>query len=338
MRAPPKVLLLALGLLAGLALAEGVLRLHPVLPPGMARSLDAENREAACTRNSLMRGWTPIPGECGRDAHGTLSHGAPEEAASRRWLVLGDSVSAGDQWVAAVAERLTPEESGLRIHNAAVSGYDTCQELETWRQLGPVLRPELVVLQTCPNDAKGSSTMVPLEGDLVRYHAPREGGAQAAVDFPIWILHSRLLSLAVLSWATAYARPVTEEPGQDQRYTQACLRALADEVTVSGARLVALAFPVLAPRAGTDRFAMLQDEAFMKRILREAGVQTLSIRSVLGEDALVSARTQPEDVLHPSAEAHRSLAPDIAAFLSRAMDGGPDEEGGAGGREAPMND
>lgn len=323
-RSPLPLLLLLAGLVAGVGLAELFLRLHPVLPPGLFRTLDAGNREAACTRNSLTRGWAPIPGECGRDAHGTLAHGATaeEEAgraedAARRWLVLGDSVSAGDQWVGAVAELVTADEPDLRVHNAAVSGYDTCQELETWRELGPVLRPELVVLQTCPNDAVGSFAMVPLEGDRVRYHVHRDGEARAAVDFPIWILHSRLLSLAVLSWATATAPMVEEHPSMAARYAQACLRILADEVRGSGGDLVAVAFPVLAPRDSAADRGLLQDEALVDQLLRDEGVPTLWVRSLLDEDALVAARTLPDDPLHPSPEAHRALAPAIAAFLQQ---------------------
>jgi len=308
-----RLALLAAGLFVGLGLAEVALRIHPVVPGQMTRALDADNTEAACTANSLTRGWEPIPGTCGRDAHGTFLHGQPD--APRAMLVLGDSVTAGDHWVARAAAALIEEDPGLRVHNAAVSGYDTCQELETWRQLGPVLQPELVVLQTCPNDVLGSHALVPLTHDHVRYHLHHDDGRRAAVDFPLWVLHSRLLSLAVLSWGQATAEPIAEDPALSEGFARHCLLLLKEEVQASGADLVAIAFPVLLDRpSGFEEERLRSQESAIRQALRDNEVPTLPVRSLL-PSPLSDTRSMPDDLLHPSIETHWALAPDLATFL-----------------------
>lgn len=308
-----RLALLVTGLLVGLGLAEVALRIHPVIPGQMTRALDASNTEAACTENSLTRGWAPIPGACGHDTHGTLLHGDPD--APRAMLILGDSVTAGDHWVAPTAAALIAEAPDLRVHNAAVSGYDTCQELETWRQLGPVLQPELVVLQTCANDVLGSHALVPLSNDHVRYHLHDADGGRAAVDFPLWVLHSRLLSLAVLSWGQATAEPVLEDPVLSEGFARHCLLLLTEEVKATGADLVAIAFPVLFDRAsGSKEERFRSQETAIRQALRDNGVPTLPVRSLL-KSPLAEARSDPNDLLHPSEEAHQALAPDVTTFL-----------------------
>ena len=78
----------------------------------------------------------------------------------RRILILGDSVAFGlrrpeDVIFPTVLEKLLNDGDGLNryeVLNSAVSAYNSWNELGTLEDVGPLLRPDLVILQTSMND------------------------------------------------------------------------------------------------------------------------------------------------------------------------------------------
>ena len=117
------------------------------LQPGARLELDSGSRHAVYSVNSL----------------GLRDEELAEEKAPGvfRILVLGDSMTFGpamnlDQTYPKVLERLLNEgaedQVQYRVINGAVSGYNSFQELATWRAMHSVLDPDLVIVGICVND------------------------------------------------------------------------------------------------------------------------------------------------------------------------------------------
>lgn len=138
---------------------EGILDfkgLHQVSPdpgrvyglrPGARLELDSGSRHAVYSINSLGLRDDELPEE--------------EPDGVFRILVLGDSMTFGpavnlEDTYPKVLERRLNEEAGdkvsFRVINGAVSGYNSFQELATWRAMGPILDPDLVIVAFCFND------------------------------------------------------------------------------------------------------------------------------------------------------------------------------------------
>lgn len=137
------------------------------------------------------KGWFHRPGDAGRayvsgpdaglvhiNALGLRGPEVPLEKApgSRRVVVFGDSFVFGlgvdeEHLMTAHLQRFLTATQGrpVEVVNAGVAGYATDQELILFRELGPRLRPDLVILVMCDNDFEEN-----LE-DFVyhRYYKPR---------------------------------------------------------------------------------------------------------------------------------------------------------------------
>lgn len=186
--------LCAAGVLAGLALAEGLAR---ALPSRLRE--DFERRRYAASR-ALMQlefcepdpdpllGWRNSPSRSGMFANAEFRTslrfnalglrgpqlGAPGPG-QRRVLLLGDShtVGWGVEEEETFAARLGRARPGLDVLNAGAPGYGTRQEWLLLERLGPALKPDSVVLVFHQND--------PQESFLnIRWEAPRPAAPRFA--------------------------------------------------------------------------------------------------------------------------------------------------------------
>jgi lysophospholipase L1-like esterase len=117
------------------------------LQPGARLEIDSGSRHAVYSVNSF----------------GLRDEELAEEKASGvfRILVLGDSMTFGpamnlEETYPKVLEGLLNEQAGgqtqYEVINGAVSGYNSFQELATWRAMQSVLEPDLVIVGICVND------------------------------------------------------------------------------------------------------------------------------------------------------------------------------------------
>ena len=117
------------------------------LRPGARLEIDSGPRRALYSINSL----------------GFRDEEFPEEKPEGvfRILVLGDSMTFGpavslERTYPKLLEQLLNESAAAGSHyqviNAGTSGYNTLQELATWRGAGVVLEPDLVIVGFCIND------------------------------------------------------------------------------------------------------------------------------------------------------------------------------------------
>jgi len=146
------------------------------LRPGARLELDSGSRHALYAINSL----------------GFRDEEFPEEKPEGvfRILVLGDSMAFGpamnlEQTFPKVLEELLNDRVASDIHyqviNAGVSGYNTYQELATWRNVGVALDPDLIIVGFCVNDVDDPRRHVDAHtletmGELPEEMIPNPGG------------------------------------------------------------------------------------------------------------------------------------------------------------------
>jgi lysophospholipase L1-like esterase len=93
-------------------------------------------------------------------------------ATTRRILLLGDSVTFGlscegkDIYPTLLEKYLNRQEGPwtYEVLNGAVNGYNAENQLGTLRQMGPLVDPDLVILQTCINDIAPSNYVSAIGG------------------------------------------------------------------------------------------------------------------------------------------------------------------------------
>lgn len=299
-----------------LCVAELALRWRPVVPTSAGWEFDTDNEEEACVRPSATRGWSPVPGRCGRGDLGTRVTGS-EAADAAVLLVLGDSIAAQHSWVASTSTELNLS-APTRVHNAGVSGYDPCHALYTWQEIGPRLRPQRVLLQLCPNDLMASSLLVPEAGGQQRYLLGAGGGVTRSFTFPGWVLRSQLATTLTLALGPSlWAQADRMGPWELEAAVGRCVGELDRQVRSAGAELTAALFPALVDVGALgEEGRSLADEARLERLVLNQGVPLLNLRGALGPE-LVSARAHPHDLFHPSHEAQRALGAPIAAWLGQ---------------------
>jgi lysophospholipase L1-like esterase len=302
-----------LGVLVGLASAEGLLRLVWV-PPKLT--------QVGGFGPDPVVLWAPTPGTKGVLASGEYRHAFTHNAQGlrgdrpaqherppgkpTRMLFLGDSFTYGlgnenSQTIPAVVEQLWPEAEAI---NAGCNGYGQAQELAMLDRLGPALRPDVVVLMWYTNDLEDNLNML----DRIDFATDERGrvvrlrpGPEVDRDAPDPLAprptvegtlpqHARVLYLAEL-WNSATAgiryrltpkhSKLLATPADRERAWSTTARLISlikrrtDEL---GARLVVLNIPFrnqVEPDTPPvcSEYPLMDVQTNLARICREAGAE-----------------------------------------------------------------
>jgi len=169
--------LLLVWLLVPLLVAEGALRIRHRLrekPEDYGLIMASECRERRYQYRPGFTGLSHGNHHVRINSLGFRGREYPKKKAAdtRRILILGDSVAYGlfseeeHLFATRLEMLLNQRDDGWRyeVLNAAVSGYNTENELGTLRQMGPRVEPDLVVLQTCINDIAPSNYVSAIQG------------------------------------------------------------------------------------------------------------------------------------------------------------------------------
>lgn len=306
-------MLLCGGLVAALCIAEGVVRALPSRV-GLANfELAGGGNRPGCVRPSLTRGYEPIPSTCGVDARGARAYQAGSAGSPVRVMVVGDSLSTQTAWPNALTAALAAGwgDRAVVLETYGVPGYNTCQELSMLRETIDGSLPDVVLLQACPNDVRGSPVLV-RTGGWVRYFS--EG---TVVEFPEVFLRSRFLTHGMLAVAPKTAGENLDSGGA---LAATCLRDLRDEVGARGVELVAVLFPLFYP---DDAPAVaLVEEVAMRSLLTESHIPFVELRPAYeAAGPMVQHRDTPTDFIHPSLAGQRIAAGAIASWMLVEIEG-----------------
>lgn len=309
--AVPRALLLVGGVVASLFVAEGMARLAPFRFGLENFALAGEGNREGCVRPSWSRGYEPIPGTCGVNEVGARDHASTSEAGAVRVMVIGDSIASHLIWPAELASGLaTGWGAPVRVSAFGVPGYNTCQELSMFLEKVELADPDVVLLQGCANDARGSPVLFRSGGD-VRFHVNNE-----MLEFPEWTLRSRLLSGLIFRYGP---RTPVDVFRSGKGFAAECLAELRDEAETRSLPLVAALFPLFWQRADAPP-PMLQDEDDMRELLGASGLPFLDLRPAYeAVGPMVGHRFMPSDFIHPNEDGEVLAGAAIAAWMAEAV-------------------
>jgi lysophospholipase L1-like esterase len=327
-----RLLVAVLGLVGGLVLAEGALRLadgQPILP--LIRPLPYIDNGALYRRTprrlyELRPGVDDTVGRRGIHIHinaagfrDDVEYPLAKPSGTARVVVLGDSFTFGgkvtleETYPKVVGKRLDVVDPGHRheVLNLAVPGYNTEQEALLFEEKGLAYEPDLVLVGFVLNDAASMVQLVPAR-------EPR---------FPA--LHSFLKRLAVVQflyghykqirmgmqtgrWSRSSVDPDFMPDTARWALTRKALQRIATLASSRGARTLVVVWPMLDDL--DDRYAHLAKHQLVADTCRELGIPVLDLLpSFRGREApTLWAETRDH---HPNAEAQRIAAAAIVEAI-----------------------
>lgn len=306
---------LLLGTLAGLALAEGILRLPGVSPLAGGGSDLFWTRKwgpevvGAFTVDPEM-GFRPVPGRGFTSKWGTLvGPGEPVDGDVRRpgvvrLLFVGDSVTRRGRIVRALRELYGEER--YEWWNAGVESFATAQEVAFYEKFNASLRPDHVVLTFHPNDFQATPVAFVDAAGRLTVHAPKVPLSETSRHL---FLHSRLFRLGV-----AVAAGAGRGGESTRREVEAALERLAARTRRDGARLTVLVLPPLKAATGWTAGERANHE-FVLAALDRLGIRRYDLSGAVEELVRrgVPLGETPDDLWHPGDETARAIARDLAS-------------------------
>jgi hypothetical protein len=258
-----------------------------------------------CYQLAPTTGYEPIPNQCNRDENGfyrTWKGEKPED--SYHILVIGDSIADQHKWVAKTVEkmnRLTQGTPRVIASNAGTPGYDTCTELRVLEERGLSVKPDMVLVQYCPNDLAVTATVVPAGTDKVRFYVGWE-----YTEFPKWILSSRALTYLMLK--NLQFQKSESRMRASQSPMLSCFEQIQRLSKEHDFDLHVAAFPVFVDSFDPNqivvemqegRYNSEEVEERSRNIFSDLGLSTTEIRTVFEGHSLVARRNHPTDLWHP---------------------------------------
>ena len=276
---------------------------------------------AGCYRPAPTTGYEPIPGKCKRDEFGfyrTWSGPTPEDA--YHVLVIGDSIADQHDWVidtVSAMNKRTANKPRVIASNAGTPGYDTCTELRALEERGLQIKPDMVLLQYCPNDLAVTATVVPISKSSVRFYVGWE-----YTEFPKWILRSRALTYIMLK--NLQFQRSENKMRASQTPVSACLSQFKALSESEGFDLHVAAFPVFVDNLQSEEivvemqegeFSASAAEAKGRELLTELQIPFTEIRDLFDGHSLVARRNHSTDLWHPDRKGQSLIGSQLGPIL-----------------------
>ncbi len=325
-----KAAMLGLGLLLGAAAVEAAARLLWTRP--WYDRLVAE-RPAPDSARTIRRGSLGL-----RDR----GDPSPPSRGVERVLVVGDSVTFGSGLVdpekifaSLVGSRLSAEpRRRVEVLNAGEPGSLAGDWLATLRRLGPVFRPDVVLVVLSPGDGPRTTAGEDFFGPIRSEIAARNRDSRMYRHVYAWRWWRDRMDRRDVSGR--YSREIvlaytgSEAETAQWRSTRESLRAIRDEAAAFGARAGLVVFPILADFGPDHPFREVYDRVEEAGI--GAGMPTLDLLPAFrGEDA-PSLWVSPLDQ-DPNERGHEIAAEAILPFVRSLLAEGPARS--APGSDAP---
>ena len=257
------------GLLLGVVLAEGGLRLAGLDPMGHILADPRSSQwNAECFELDADLGYRYAPEECGTNALGF-----PDQALSSdgrpRVLLLGDSISA-DRMYGQFLEQLLTAQQGrpVEVINTGTPGYSTRNEYALYQRHAAALDPDVVLVQFCLNDYEGTPFLFRHNGQIMRV---RDAKNEMWGRSSFWFSRS-----ALYRYLTLHSESLSESQADYSEHfpnTESALAGLHDAV---GEKLVVVVFPLVdAP----ERWGHKETIAYHRilKVLGESGIRHIDL-------------------------------------------------------------
>ena len=279
-----------------------------------------------CYRPAVTTGYEAVPNTCDRDEDGYYRSWTEAEEPLNAYsiLVFGDSIADQNQWVQQATRTLAKNwDRPVISRNAGTPGFDTCSELQLFKEKSAHIKADALVLQFCPNDLAVTATVVPLSDGRARIYVGWE-----YTEVPAWVLRSRLATYIAL-------RFVQRNGGKDILRSSSspvlqCLQQFKEMTAKRGMDFQVILFPPFVDDY-EDRTPLVsikegdlsaEDvEAQSRKVLQEAGIEFLEVRDIFKnrEASLVEHRDHPTDMWHPNSRAQNFIGEDLGTYLAEKL-------------------
>ncbi len=328
-----KLLLSLAALLLALAAAEGAVRALGLAPEVSV----IQKGRFRLSRNPKI-GYEPVPG-LDYAGGGSLSfwdytgasnsegfrdreHAVEKPPGVYRVAVLGDSIAAGlkverfeDTFPPRLERLLASRGLPAEVISLAVSGYNTQQEVELFRERGLRYRPDLVLVAYSLTDRER------VDGDILATLLAAEeagGGVSRVRAHPLLVetalyraVWSRLPAPPPAAAGAAAEQSLAAVSGDTVAESFAALSSLSEE---HGFAVLVAVFPRLVQRFSSYRFG--DQHEYVAALSRRHGFHHLDLIDPLAACREASATPIGADSYHPSAYGHGCAARAMAEFIA----------------------
>jgi len=296
---------------------------HTSWDPNGADSGPRAHRE--CYRLSLTTGYEPIPNKCKRDEKGFYrTWEGPSNPEAYKTLVFGDSIADQHNWVQQTTA-VFAEQSKLQIEtkNAGTPGFDTCSELQMYRDKGLSEEQDHLLLQFCPNDLASTATIVALPNDRVRFFIGFE-----YVEFPRWMLQSRVVTWLAIQ--TFNRQQQSDGNRSASEPIEHCLQEFKTLTQEQNAQFSVVLFPSFVDNLSSEEvvfsitgkdFTTQSAEAKSRSLLEKLNIEYVEVRSFFEHRglSLEEHRNAPHDLWHPNNEGQIIIGEDLGRWMNNQV-------------------
>ena len=275
-----------------------------------------------CYRLDINTGYEPIPNKCNRDDKGFYrTFKGPSNPDAYKILVFGDSIADQHLWVQYATNQLENLwDQSVETKNAGTPGFDTCSELQMFRDKGLDEHFDHLLLQFCPNDLASTATIVALPNDRVRFFIGFE-----YVEFPRWVLSSRILTW--FSIQTLNRQHQSDGNRASIEPIEQCIREFKELTAQKSARFSVVLFPSFIDNLDSEEIILtIKGEHFntktaeerSRQLFQDLDIDIIEVRDIFKERglSLESHRNVPNDLWHPNNEGQDIIAQALGTWLS----------------------
>lgn len=321
-----------LGTVAIIAMAELFFRLNPTfgyiyhscnintdLSTGFLKYFTKEN---SVYRPSQVLGYERIPNHRDANTYGLVGKEYPLRKDNNvfRILILGDSIDKSN-WGGQSLENIlnqSPELSQkykFQVWNASCGGYDIARYANFLKHKGLGYNPDMVVIFFCLNDFDVDTTIYYVnKNKTISYDFGISEISKYYVPNHFLLRHSflyRFIILKINGVLTAVARTKEANQYSSSIYYVQQIKKMCEKNKIA---LFTEVFPYLKPLSDYNKIEM-NEYGIILKTLEEKNINYVNLHDYLPESELVKLRTNTNDQIHPSQQAHHICANILYNYL-----------------------
>jgi len=288
--------------------------------------------------SNIKLGYEPVPaldyhgeemsfydwqGETNKLGFRDYEHNEKRALGVYRILVLGDSITAGlglSTYKDTFCGQLENVLEKTEVFNFGVSGYNTQQEVEIFKEKGLKYSPDLVIVAYCLNDRERD------DGDiLLTLLEMEENNNQKKISLVRnhpWLLKSALYRFIKYKIILAFRK--NKLKGKQSAYYKALAEdtveeyfsELADIAKKNNFKVLVVVFPLFEDLIN---YKYLKEHSYIKEICEKEKFYYLDLLSVFKEDLKGGENKLAIDIYHPSVLGHRLAGEVIAGYVEKEI-------------------